>query len=260
MEGENNNVAENAVKAEYAVNDGAQQVAGEAQPYVAYDFSGAQGQGQTANAANVKKKKGSILTWIVIAVLAIGGAVYFLFFNYVPKFSVDGMEFSMKSKVKDILAAGFIICDSNGKEVSMDSIMTRKSLDAISYYVCKKGATTGYGDKTGLVIRICNLDSTGRSKKECSLYSVTYYPTHAKTGIKVFINGQDFSQVTRETAKQLAKDAKMQFSESDLDKFAKGESNSVLKSSNAYRWSIEESQGTMLLSFQKNNVKVDYGK
>ena len=90
------------------------------------------------------------------------------------------------------------------------------------------------------------------------IYSIFFYPADAPAGTKVLLNGQDFSSVTRATAKDLCKAAKMQFKANDLDKFANGDKNIVSASSSAFRWDIQEDNGTIYFTFTKNNVKINY--
>lgn len=212
----------------------------------------------TAQKGKKKGGKGGILGWLLILAAGIGVAVWLLFFNYQPTFSVDGQEFKMKNGVEAIYKAGLVLAYSDGSIVDEDTFsILPNTLYNVTYEVCKasNGKVTA---KTGIRVKVFNSASNRKAIKNCEIYSITYTPEFADAGVTVLVNGQDFSKVSRSTAKDLCKAAKMQFKAKDLDGFASGSDSVVSASSSAFRWTIEESQGTIHLTFTKNNVKINY--
>lgn len=216
---------------------------------------------QNAAVTQTGKKKGgkagNIFGWLLFIAIGVGVAVWLLFFNYQPTFSVDGKEFKMKKGVSGIYDAGLVLAYSDGSIVDETFKILPNTLYNVTYDVCKasNGKVTA---KTGLKVKVFNSASSSKKITDCSIYSIFFYPADAPAGTTVLLNGQDFSSVTRATAKDLCKAAKMQFKANDLDKFANGDKNIVSASSSAFRWDIQEDHGTIYFTFTKNNVKINY--
>lgn len=211
-----------------------------------------------------QKKKFNVFSLIIVLVALAAGA--YLGYQYIlapkPEFEVDGKKFTMKSTPKDIMDAGLVICDKNGKIVDFtgNSVLP-KTVPSTEYQVGIP-LTDNYATETGIYFKVMNTATNAKGAKDCMVYSVSYRPSQDKTGGKVLINGQDLTNLDAEKWVEAFKAAKYPFSNSDLDRFKNGSTTIILGERGQYKYEAHTETSSKVPSYVifTNAIKTESAK
>lgn len=208
-----------------------------------------------------KKKKGGAFGWILILLAAAGAAVYFLFFFYTPAIEIDGKKITLKTTVSEVLDMGYVFIDSTNKVVDMSGTLQRKAVESWSYQIAvpNSGGTTG--DGTGIYVRLINPDSAGKSRKNCSFYSIKYYPEQTKASVTITIGGKNLKGTKKEEVVAAIKETKIPIKEKELQEIADGKSTIALGSNQSYRYEVglDTVNNGLMIQFERT-VTISTGK
>ena len=186
-----------------------------------------------------KKKKGGAFGWILILLAAAGAAVYFLFFFYTPAIEIDGKKITLKTTVSEVLDMGYVFIDSTNKVVDMSgNTLQGKAVLNWSYEIAVPRSDGKYGDGTGISVRLINMDSAGKGYKNCSFYSIKYYPEQTKASVTVTIGGKNLKGTKKEDVVAAIKETKIPIKEKELQEIADGKSTIALGSNQSYRYEV----------------------
>ena len=186
-----------------------------------------------------KKKKGGAFGWILILLAAAGAAVYFLFFFYTPAIEIDGKKITLKTTVSEVLDMGYEFIDSTNKVVDMSgNTLQGKAVLNWSYEIAVPRSDGKYGDGTGISVRLINMDSAGKGYKNCSFYSIKYYPERTKASVTITIGGKNLKGTKKEDVVAAIKETKIPIKEKELQEIADGKSTIALGSNQSYRYEV----------------------
>ena len=220
-----------------------------------------QAPGQPMMQAPKKKKKFRIgtLICILLPLLVIGGSLfYFLVIVHTPKFEIEGFEFTTKTKVKDLLENGIVLCNSAGEINSTNKTIYPKTI-LTTYYNLGVKTSDKLANKSGFVVQIANFTGNSKPMEECMIYCVWFYPDKKSPNVKIRIDGQDWSKMARdENLKDMVMESGMPFEEADVAALAAGKTDKITAHNPSYVFQIYKSKDSEELTlYIYRNVKVN---